>query len=69
MDTKEVEVLKPYEVYRLTLEHYVDGETPIRIEEPIVVKMAVDRQYMPSAVCINQMLDMMREYVLRNFER
>jgi len=65
MDTEKAEAMKSYEVYKLTLEHYIDGETPVRLEEPIVVKMVVDREYVPSAVCLNRMLDMMREYVLK----
>lgn len=54
------------EIYRLTLEHYIDdGENRYRIDEPLVVQMIVDRQYTPTAICLNRMLDMMREELLK----
>ena len=54
------------EVYRLTLEHiiYFGGDMS-RLEEPLVVQMVVDRQYAPTAICLNRMLDMMRDEVLK----
>lgn len=54
------------EIYRLTLSHYFgDEEDRIMIEEPLVVQMIFDRQYTPTPVCLNQMLDRMRDEVLR----
>ena len=54
------------EIYRLTLSHYIESEEErIRIDEPLVVQMIVDRQYTPTPVCLNHMLDMMRNEVLR----
>ena len=53
------------EVYRLTLEHFMRyGEDVHRLEEPLVVQMIVDRQYAPTAICLNRMLEMMRNEVL-----
>ena len=53
------------EIYRLTLEHYFDdGESRHRIDEPIVVQM-VHMTEIPVPVCLNRMLDMMREELLR----
>lgn len=54
------------EVYRLTLEHFIwYGEDRHQLEEPLVVQMIVDRQYAPTAICLNRMLDMMRNEVLK----
>ena len=54
------------EVYRLALEHFIcHGEDRHRLEEPLVVQMFVDRQYAPAAICLNRMLDMMRDEVLK----
>lgn len=54
------------EIYRLTLSHYIaSGEERVRIDEPLVVQMIIDRQYTPTPVCLNRMLDMMRNEVLR----
>ena len=56
----------PVEVYRLTLEHFTRySEDMHRLEEPLVVQMIVDRQYAPTAICLNRMLDMMRDEVLK----
>ena len=56
----------PVEVYRLTLEHFIRyGEDVHQLEEPLVVQMIVDRQYAPTPICINRMLDMMRDEVLK----
>lgn len=55
------------EVYRLTLEHLVidnDGKRS-RLEEPLVVQMIYDRRYTPSAVCLNSMIERMRDEVLK----
>lgn len=54
------------EVYRLTLDHFIDyGEERIRLEEPLVVQMIYDRSYAPSAVCLNSMIESMRDEVLK----
>lgn len=54
------------EVYRLTLDHFVlDDEDKHRLEEPLVVQMIVNRQYAPTAICLNRMLEMMRDEVLK----
>ena len=66
MESGKAEYLKPYEIYKLTLEHYINCEEKrINIEEPIVVQMAFDRHYVPSPVCLNRMLDMMRDEMLK----
>lgn len=55
----------PYEVYRLTLEHYIDcAGSRVRLEEPLTVQMVVESS-VPHPVYLNRMLDMMREEVLR----
>lgn len=66
MEKCKEEKLGMYEVYRLTLDHYrIAGEDSFRLEEPVVVKMVVDmRDGIPKPVCINRMIDMMREAVL-----
>ena len=54
------------EVYRLTLTHYIDdGENRHRLEEPLVVQMIYDRRFMPQPICLNGMLDMMKDEVMR----
>ena len=54
------------EIYRLTLSHFLESEEErIRIEEPLVVQMIFDRQYTSTAVCLNRMLDRMRDEVLK----
>lgn len=53
------------EIYRLTLEHYIDdGENRYRIDKPIVVQM-IHVTEIPVPVCLNRMLAMMREELLR----
>lgn len=54
------------EIYRLTLSHYIESEEDrIMVDEPLVVQMIFDRTYVPTPVCLNQMLDRMRDEVLR----
>lgn len=67
MESGKAEYLKSYEIYKLTLEHYVNGEEKrINIEEPIVVQMAFfDMHYEPNPVCLNRMLDIMRDEMLK----
>lgn len=53
------------EIYRLTLEHYIDDEGKKQmIEEPLVFQM-VQRSDIPVPVCLNHMLEMMKREVLR----
>lgn len=53
------------EIYRLTLEHYIDdGENQHRIDEPIVVQ-TVHVTGIPVSVCLNHMLYMMRGELLK----
>ena len=53
------------EIYRLRLDHFFDdGENRHQIEEPLVIQMMVDSTYMPVPVCLNNMLDKMREELL-----
>jgi len=57
------------EIYRLTLEHYIDdGENRYRIDEPKVVQM-IHVTEIPVPVCLNRMLDKMREKLLRKENR
>lgn len=54
------------EIYRLTLDHYIDdGEKRHQIEEPLVVAMMLDTTFKPASVDLNSMLDKMREEILR----
>ena len=53
------------EIYRLRLDHYIeDGEKHFQIDEPLVIQTIIDRTYMPIPVCLNNMLDKMREELL-----
>lgn len=57
------------EIYRLRLDHYMDdGENKHQLEEPIVVSMVMDRRFAPAPVCLNRMMDMMREQMLKMAE-
>ena len=54
-----------FEIYRLRLDHYIDdGEKRHQIEEPLVVSMTFNTTFMPASVCLNSMLDKMREEIL-----
>ena len=54
------------EIYRLTLTHYMAaGDEHISLEDPLVVQMVFDRSYYAVPVCINRMIDMMREEILK----
>lgn len=56
----------PTEVYRLSLEHFIDdGDNRHRLEEPLVVQMVYDRRFTPQPICLNRMLDTMRDEVMR----
>ena len=52
------------EIYRLRLDHFFDdGEKRHPIEEPLVIQMVVDSTW-PVPVCLNNMLNKMREELL-----
>lgn len=54
------------EVYRLTLDHFIDNDGKrSRLEEPLIVQMVYDRRYTPSAICLNSMIERMRDEVLK----
>ena len=54
------------EVYRLVLEHFADNDGKrSRLEEPLIVQMVFDRRYAPPAVCLNSMIERMRDEVLK----
>ena len=56
----------PVEIYRLTLEHFIDlGCKRHRIDEPLVVQMIINSN-IPTPIYLNQMLDMMRDQVLKS---
>ena len=58
------------EIYKLTLEHYIDyTEERINIEEPLVVQMIIDRTYAPTPICLNAMLDRMKDEMLKRVGR
>ena len=53
------------EIYRLRLDHFFDdGENRHQIEEPLVIQMIINNTYMSVPVCLNDMLDKMREELL-----
>lgn len=55
-----------FEIYSLRLDHYIQDESGRHaIDEPLVVRMAYDRNYMTTPICVNHMLDEMRREVLR----
>lgn len=58
----------PIEMYTLTLTHecVVDGEK-VKIERPLVVRQLVSHKYMYAndAIVINEMLEKMRDYLLK----
>lgn len=56
------------EVYRLTLDHFIDNNgDKLRLEDPLVVQCIYDRRYTytPPAVCLNSMIERMRDEVLK----
>ena len=60
---------KPWEIYSLRLDHYIQDESGRHaIDEPLVVRMAYERSHMPMPVCLNEMIDKMRKEVLRSTE-
>lgn len=54
------------EVYRLTLDHFINnnGERT-RLEAPLVVEMICGSSYTPQAICLNSMIDRMRAEILK----
>ena len=65
----EANKLLPNEVYRLTLEHYLNDEDGNKhhLEDPLVVKAIYDRRYGSVPYLLNHMLDMMKDTVLRKW--
>ena len=60
---------KPWEIYSLRLDHYIQDESGRHaIDEPLVVRMAYERSHMSMPVCLNEMIDKMRKEVLRSTE-
>ena len=56
------------EIYRLRLDHImmdVENEEYHRLEEPLVVQMVLDRRYRPQAICLNDMMEMLKAELLR----
>ena len=56
------------EVYALRLDHYVIDEkmNRYRLEEPMVVQMTLDRRTgITTPYCLNRMLDMMKDEVMK----
>lgn len=55
-----------YEIYTLRLDHYIEDQGGRHsLDEPLVVRMAYDRRYVPLSVCINSMIDKMRDEMLK----
>ena len=54
------------EVYRLTLDHFIDyGGERARLEEPLVVQMVCDRSRVPVPICINSILERMHDEIMK----
>lgn len=54
-----------YEIYELRLDHYINDQGDRHpLDEPLVVRMVYDRRYVPSPICINSMIDKMRDEIL-----
>lgn len=62
MESRKPEYLRNCEIYRLTLEHYIND---IAIEEPLVVQTIMDRTYAPSPICLNAMFNKMKDEMLK----
>ena len=55
-----------YEIYALRLDHYIEDQGDRHpLDEPLVVKMVYDRRYIPLPICINNMIDKMRDEMLK----
>lgn len=55
-----------YEIYELRLDHYIEDQGDRHsLDEPLVVKMMYDRRYVPLSICINSMIDKMRDEMLK----
>ena len=64
MDEEKTKI--PIEGYQLSLIHYIDdGENRHMLEEPLVVKMIYNRQFMSKPICIKRMLDMISDEMMR----
>ena len=58
------------EIYRLQLDHYMqDKEGQYQLEPPLVVQMIYDRQHGNLSICLNDMIDKIRDAVLRKAEK
>ena len=58
------------EISRLKLEHFLSiGEERIKIEEPLVVQMIYDQSNYPVPVCINRMLEMIEDEVMKRISK
>ena len=57
------------EVYRLTLEHYMDIEgSKHKLDDPIIVQTIMDHDHGITTLCLNHMIDMMRDMLLREVD-
>ena len=55
-----------YEIYTLRLDYYIEDQGDRHpLDEPLVVKMVYDRRYVPLSMCINSMIDKMRDEMLK----
>lgn len=55
-----------YEIYELRLDHYIeDGGDRHTLDEPIVVRVLYDGRYVPLSICINSMINKMRDEMLK----
>lgn len=53
------------EIYTLRLDHYIEDQGNRHpLDEPLVITTVYDRRYVPLPVCINSMIDKMREEML-----
>lgn len=56
-----------HELYRLRLDHLMldaENDEYHRLEDPLVIQVILDRG-MPKAICLNNMMDMMKAELLR----
>lgn len=54
-----------YDIYALRLDHYIEDQSGRHLlDEPLVVKMAYDRRYVLLPICINSMINKMRDEML-----
>lgn len=54
------------EVYRLTLDHFIDNNgDKLRLDDPLVVQCIYDRSYAPPVICLNSMIERMCHEILK----